>query len=333
MLSSNPFDKNTLKHITTLHETTLIQPVQIGQTDRRNELVFFIKPELLIVEDQQKILNSLNLIQQKFEAYKVTVHGTVLVTGSFLEEKEIMNRHYGFINLLSRKASEIVDAEIREQVFKVLEKEDNKNHIILGGHEFMERFKTDIKTLSDVWFGKGAHKLRSGFYFIEEIYQDAPLILVNGFHPSQLEHFTHKNHRILLMLLHTDTNWYEMKFDLVGDTFPEHAKPGSIRGMLAADPDKFGLTEVGINANGVHLSAGPFEAAFEVVNFFGALLDLDPETTPPLAIKRAHEAGFSLVNALNLLSNPALNDSDLFTATENLNTNEAVELIKSKTTT
>ena len=106
MLSSNLFDKNTLKHITTLDETTLIQPVQIGQTDRRNELVFFIKPELLIVEDQQKILNSLNLIQQKFEAYKVTVHGTVLVTGSFLEEKEIMNRHYGFINLLSRKASE-----------------------------------------------------------------------------------------------------------------------------------------------------------------------------------------------------------------------------------
>ena len=329
MLPRALFNEVTVEKIATLKDTQIIQPVQVSPSDQRNELVFFIKPELLIVEDQEKILNSLQLIRQKFEEFNVAVHGAALVTGSFLKENEIMNRHYGFINQLSRKASEMIDPEARKLIFDNLGQEDQGNHRILGGHEFLATFNTDVDTLSDVWFGKGARKLRSGFYFIEETFNDIPILLVNGFHPSQLEHFTHEDHRILLMLLHTDTDWFEMKFDLVGDTFPERAKPGSIRGMLAADPDKYGLTEVGINTNGVHLSAGPFEAAFEVVNFFGALLNLDPTLNPPLAIKRAMEAGFSIEDALRLLTNPALNESDLFTATENLNTDEGIELIKS----
>jgi hypothetical protein len=128
--------------------------------------------------------------------------------------------------------------------------------------------------------------------------------------------------------LHTNTDWYDLKFELVGDTFPERAKPDSIRGQLYADPDRYGQTEVGINTNGVHLSAGPFEAAFEVVNFFGALLNLKPEQTPPLAIKRAQESGFSKEEAISLLNNPQLNGSDLFSETENMNTGEAVHFAK-----
>jgi hypothetical protein len=196
----------------------------------------------------------------------------------------------------------------------------------LGGHEFLEAFDTDIDTLSDIWFAQEANKLRSGFYFIEDTFQGQPIILVNGFHPSQLLHFTREDHRIVLMLLHTDTNWETMKFDLVGDTFPERAKPNSIRGMLYTNPTRYGQEDVTINTNGVHLSAGPFEAAFEVVNFFGKLLDVDPEKTPPLAIKKVIKAGLSKTQALSCLDNPQVNESDLFSETENLNTDEAVEL-------
>jgi hypothetical protein len=191
----------------------------------------------------------------------------------------------------------------------------------------LAHFKNDTDTLSEVWFAQEAHKLRSGFYFIADTFQDQPLILVNGFHPSQLEHFTRKDHRIYLMLLHTDTDWASLKFDLVGDTFPERANEESIRGKLFADPRKYGQQEVGINTNGVHLSAGPFEAAFEVFNFFGDLIDLDPAETPPLAVKKAMEAGLDIEQALKLLNNPELNESDLFSETENLNTDAAVKRI------
>ncbi len=317
----NPSFIQDIKSATT---TKIIQPVHIGDTDKQNELVFFIKPELLDVRDMDKILNSLVLIQEKLKNFNVQVSGIAIVPGSDLEKYEIMNRHYGFINQLSRMASKLVNAELRAALFAALNLKDDGYRKILGGHEFLNAFNADVDTLSKIWFAQEANKLRSGFYFIEDTYQDQPIILVNGFHPSQLLHFTRKDHRIVLMLLHTDTIWDEMKFDLVGDTFPERAKPGSIRGMLFADPKKYGQEEVGINTNGVHLSAGPFEAAFEVVNFFGKLIDLDPMQTPPLVIERAIQAGIPKEKALSLLDNPKMNDSDLFSETENLNTNDAV---------
>ena len=129
------------------------------------------------------------------------------------------------------------------------------------------------------------------------------------------------------MLLHTDTDWERMKFSLVGDTFPERANPASIRGTLFADPEAYGQKEVGINTNGVHLSAGPYEAAYEVVNFFGNLLNLDPQQTPPAAIQRSIDDGVPQDLAFKLLENPAVGDSDLFSETENLDTKDAIHFV------
>ena len=56
---------------------------------------------------------------------------------------------------------------------------------------------------------------------------------------------------------------------MLGDTFPEKAAAGSLRRMLFDDPGRFGLTSVSIASNCSHLSAGPFEAMFELSNFFG----------------------------------------------------------------
>ena len=322
------FSKEIIERIKNAEEAKIVQPVQVGQTDKENELVFFFKPELLEVEDPQKLQNSLDLVEKKFSEFNVKVSGAAIVPGIVLEEHEIMNRHYGFINQLSRMASKMVDHDIRQKLFEQLDVDDPEEYQILGGHEFLEHFEKDIESLSEVWFAQEANKLRSGFYFIADTFQDQEIILVNGFHPSQLEHFTREDHRIYLMLLHSDTDWAALKFDLVGDTFPKRANQGAIRGILYADPDKFGQEEVGINTNGVHLSAGPFEAAFEVVNFFGDLIELDPEETSPLAIQKTLAAGLSKGKALELLENPEMNDSDLFSETENLNTDAAVEIVK-----
>lgn len=327
-MRKNPiFNPTVIQQIRSAEKAEVIQPITVGRTGAENELVFFIKPELLDIEDDAKIANSLRLIEEKFKEYRVKVSGAVIVPGAILEEYEIMNRHYGFINQLSRMASTIIDAETRKAMFAKLGKEDTGAHKVLGGHEFLTAFGADLDTLSEVWFGKGAEKMRSGFYFVEESYQGQPILLVNGFHPSQLAHFTRPDHRIVLMLLHTDTGWERMKFSLVGDTFPERAKPASIRGTLFADPEKFGQTEVGINMNGVHLSAGPYEAAYEVVNFFGNLLNLDPAQTPPAAIQRSIDFGVPRELGLKLLENPEVGGSDLFSETENLDTNDGIHFV------
>ena len=331
MIEDHIFSKETIRKIKSVDDAKILQPIQVGATDCENELVFFIKPELLDVEEDGKILNSLELIKEKFSEFNVEIHGAAIIPGSTLDQFEIMNRHYGYINQLSRMASSMVDADTRARIFEILNLPDQDEHLILGGHEFIKTFNTDVDTLSKIWFAQEANKLRSGFYFIEDRFEEKPIILVNGFHPSQLLHFTREDHRILLLLLHTDTDWVDLKFELVGDTFPERAKPESIRGMLFANPDLYGQDEVGINTNGVHLSAGPFEAAFEVVNFFGDLLDLNPRETPPLAISRAIKTGLEKEVALALLGNPPLDNSDLFTETENINTSDAVQFAKVQT--
>ena len=320
----NCLNQSILQKIKLAQEAQILEPVKIGQTKKQNELVFFIKPELVNVEDE-KLINSLKLIKAKFLEFIVEISGVAIVPGAILEKNETMNRHYGYINQLSREASKLVDSQVRERMFDVINKQDNNKHVVLGGHEFLKFFDTNMSTLSDRWFAQTANKLRSGFYFIEDKFNGHPILLVNGFHPSQLGHFTKKEHRILLLLLHTDTDWYKLKFDMVGDTFPEQAKPESIRGMLFNDPEHYGQKEVGINTNGVHLSAGPYEAAFEVVNFFGPLLNIHPEETPPLAIRRAVDDGLSSQKALSCLENPPVNGSDLFTETENMNTQTAVD--------
>jgi hypothetical protein len=321
----NFFTEDLIPKIKAVKSAHIIQPVKIGQTDKQNELVFFIKPELFEVDDPSKILNSLMLIKEKFSDYQVEVDGTVILPGNVLAEHEIMNRHYGFINQLSRMASQMITGEIRAHMFEILQIKDDGTYKILGGHEFLQAYDISIDALSDIWFSQGAKKLRSGFYVVADTYQGDPFILVNGFHPSQLAHYTRDDHRILLMLVHTDTDWYDLKFDLVGDTFPENAKPDSIRGQLFAHQELFGQDDVGINTNGVHLSAGPFEAAFEVVNFFGSILSLDPQETPPLAIQRAIDSGVDQALALSYLDNPVVGESDLFSRTENLNTHEAIQ--------
>ena len=324
------FNLYLIEKIQSAQQAHIIQPVQIGSTDLQNELVFFIKPELLAVEKDDNILNSFQLIDDKFAEFKVVVDGAAILPGKVLSEYQIMNRHYGYINQLSRFASKMINQETRAELFEKLEIEDSDEFKILGGHEFLQAYSASVSTLNEIWFGQGAQKLRSGFYYLADTYQGDPILLVNGFHPSQLSHFTREDHRILLLLIHTDTDWYDLKFDLVGDTFPEKANPDSIRGQLFANPADFGQDEVGINTNGVHLSAGPFEAAFEIVNFFGEILSLNPEKTPPLAIKRAIDKGMDHSFALSLLDNPPIGESDLFSETENLNTLEAVHFAQEK---
>jgi len=330
MTAKNLFTQETIQKTRTAMGTKFLQDVNLGNTNKQNELVFFIKPELLDVEQDQQILGSMQLIKTKFEEFDIQVDGAAIIPGTVLDQFGIMNQHYGFINTLSRKASKMLDTETRQALFSALGIHDKNRHQILGGHEFLKKYKTDVDTLSDLWFAQESKKLRSGFYFIASSYEDECIILVNGFHPAQLHHFTNPDHRIFLMLMHTDTDWYDMKFDLVGDTFPERAKPDSIRGRLYANPDRYGQREVTINTNGVHLSAGPFESAFEAVNFFGPLIDLDPAETPPLALQEAITAGYPKEKVLALLKNPEINDSDLFSETENLNTPEAVRLLMDK---
>ncbi len=309
----------------------IIQPVHVGQIAWRNELLLFVKPEIFLVEETELVQNALDLVFTKLAAFNAHINGVMIVGGKVLDEKEIMSRHYGFINRLSRSASQIIEEKDLSKIAEALDLSDPEQYPIFGGHEYLEAYpEEDCFELDDLWFTKKSVKIRSGFYVQRYQKGDDAFILVNGFHPAQLAHYTSPSHRIVLILVHSDTDWAVLRDQMVGATFPEKAVPESIRGTLYAQPGRFGLESVSIANNGVHLSAGPFEAMFEIVNFFGKVLGLDIKQQKPLILQKMIEEGINMQMALRSLDNPIITPKpmDLFSATEDMDTEEAVALYK-----
>jgi hypothetical protein len=308
----------------------VIEPAAVGQTVRRNELLMFAKPEIFMVENLDSARATLEMLFAKLHEFGAEVHGVVIVGGKALEDHEIMNRHYGYINMLSRKASEVISPEERAKIEQLLGVSLNE-YIVYGGHEFLYSHPGYTpKSLDDMWGTKKSERVKGGFYVQAYDVSGEKVVLVNAFHPVQLQHFTEPTHRIVLLLIHSDTDWGTLRNNLVGATNPAKADPNSIRGALYADPSAYGFSEVGMGNNGVHLSAGPYEGAFEILNFLGTLVNLYVSDTPPLIIRRLMDAGLTLDQALESTKKPAIvkdgKDTNLFDATEDVNTDEAVAL-------
>lgn len=310
----------------------VLQPARIGEGQWQNELVLFTKPEVFLVSKTDQSEKIVNLVLNKIGEFDARVEGIAVVGGRVLEEMEIMSRHYGFINVLSRSASKMLNADDKKKIEDALGASVS-GYDILGGHEYLKQYPQETGSdLDRLWFGEKSEKIRSGFY-VRSVKKDGRnIVLVNGFHPEQLSHFTNPSHKIVLMLLHSNTDWSTLKNEMVGATFPEKAASESIRGTLYAHPKEYGFESVTIANNAVHLSAGPFEGMFEIVNFFGKIMGLDLQKQPPLTLRRMLEAGIDYENAVKALDNPLITRSgktvDLFTATEDMNTDDAVVLYK-----
>lgn len=310
----------------------VIQPVKVGEGLARNELLLFTKPEVFLVSNINQSEKIIDLILSKIKAFDAHIEGITVVGGRVLEEMEIMSRHYGFINILSRSASKILNADDKRRIEDALGV-SVRGYDILGGHEYLEQYPQETGSdLDGLWFAEKSAKIRSGFYVRHAKKDGRDIILVNGFHPEQLSYFTNPSHKIVLMLLHSNTDWSALKNEMVGATFPEKAASGSIRGTLYTYAKQYGFESVSIANNAVHLSAGPFEGMFEIVNFFGKIMGLELQRQPPLTLRRMLEAGVDYEHAISALDNPQITrpgkSVDLFTATEDMNTDEAIAVFK-----
>ena len=73
-----------------------------------------------MVEKTEHVEAGLNLVFSKLAEFDAHVGGIAIVGGKVLEEAEIMNRHYGFINRMSRFASQMIDADDKQKIADAL---------------------------------------------------------------------------------------------------------------------------------------------------------------------------------------------------------------------
>lgn len=308
----------------------LLVPFDFGSGDS-NELLMFIKPEVFMDADKDSQVNAVSMMLDKLDDFGVNVRGSAVVSGKVLEDKEIMNNHYGYINQMSRRGSELVSSDDISIIQEKLGLDDIEDYEILGGHELLEIFNDlNSSDLDAWWFEGGSEKVRSGFYVRADERDGRKVVMINAFHPEQLAHFTRPDRRIALFLLESARDWDELRTVLIGETFPEKAVADSIRGTLYRNPSAYGFESVSIANNAVHMSAGPVEALFEIDNFLGKILDIDISKNNPSLVREMLNHGLDINEALEVLSNPLINledlVGDLHSVTEHKNARDAVKI-------
>lgn len=300
-------------------------------TDRRNELLFFLKPELFSGRSPEVLDELLNLILGRIEEAGLRIDGAYALSGSWLRAHGVMDRHYGYINQLSRGASKILSDDDKAEILRRLEWNASPSGVsFVGGHEFLQENPSyDAEGVNRLWETQKSIKLRGGLYVQRFEVEGKPFVMVDGFHPQQLSHYTVDQQRIVVALCHSDTDWSTLRDRLIGDTFPERAVPESLRGVLWSERERLDLKEISVAYNYVHLSAGPFEGLHEIRNFLGSGL-VEGFRVEETVVGRAMTAtGYSRDAIERVLSNPMTSRArDLFSVTENMNTNVALGFLQ-----
>lgn len=239
-----------------------------------------------------------------------------------------MDTHYGYINVLSRSASQELSADDLQSLCNAVGAAPGTP--VVGGHEVLQQYPDfTASSLDRLWASKRSIKVRSGLYVQQFDLPSGPAVIVNGFHPAQLAHFTGPDRSIALLLLHSDLPWRFLRARMLGDTFPENALPATIRRHYYEEAPEYGLPPVTIANNCVHMSAGPFEALFELRNFFGRVPGHEDAAERSHFASRLREARVDMQTALR---NPAteLNGKQvaLFDATEEVDTMGAISVFR-----
>ena len=165
--------------------------------------------------------------------------------------------------------------------------------------------KLSAQALDEIWASKKSLRVRSGLYVQSFDISGETLVIANGFHPFQLERFTARGRKIGLLLLNSDLPWKLLRVRMLGDTFPEGAAAGSIRGEMHRNPARFGFKSVTTANNAAHLSAGPFEAVFELSNFLSAVPRLNFEIGVTRQARHLKSQGLSVSDLRRAIDNPS----------------------------
>jgi hypothetical protein len=295
------------------------------KTNKKNQLLAFFKPEVFLNKTPEQMEKIMSLIFQKMDQYKVTIDGAAVFPGNAVGRYSIMDRHYGVINTLSKNASKILTKDERDLVFNTLGIKD-KNVPILGGHEAFE-ISGMGKTFDfdNYWLESPSTKIKSGFYVRTMKIAGRDTIVVDGFHPHQLAHYTEIDRNLGVMLVSSDTKWSILRNEMLGETFPEKALPGSIRGTLHLHPKEYGFEKVMIDNNIMHLSAGPSEALFEIDNFLRTPFGIDFIKDEAKLAEKLLLEGFSGNEIKEMIHNKELHGE-----LEHKDTDVAVKIIKEK---
>lgn len=300
------------------------------EVDSRSEAVFFFKPEIATLSEDG-LVRAFEIIDGELSAHGVEVTNIGVLGYSYLNEHNVMGEHYGVINKISTHGANVLSSEATSKIRELGWAEEK----VFGGHQFLEAFpQFTAVSLSVLWdnLNQTSERLAPGTYAMRVQVLDEYVVLLNGFHPYQLEHFTSEGRAIVVAILRSNTSWGELRDHMIGSTDPTQAQSSSVRAKLLANAKNLGIPVFNKGLNGVHLSAGPLEGMVETIRFTSQL--------PNEHITQIQETNFGFAlckklgpeEAARLAENPDINVNgsaiSAFDATELKDPEDAIALLR-----
>mgnify|MGYP006274668139 CR=1 FL=1 len=114
------------------------------------------------------------------------------------------------------------------------------------------------------WLAAPQVRLCEGLY--AAYFKASDRYVLNGFYPALRQRYLTEGAKVICFDVRFDPgrlSWERFRRDIIGDTRPEEANPGSLRRCLLERYADLGCTPPNVTQNGIHASAGPIEGLRE----------------------------------------------------------------------
>lgn len=300
--------------------------------NHKNHFILMMKPELTRLDEEVRTEEILSLINERLSAWDIDVKAVRVISSSYLKKFNLIEKHYGVLNRISRKGLQECSKPAISKIRGLYPNIDENN--ILGGHQFLEAFE-DFSAFSLEVLHRNlvSKKLGNGTYAIKTNIDGTDHIILNAFHPCQVDWFTKPGNAVVVFECLSTKDMGDIRQKVMGATNPNDAEKGSIKYTLLENKERFGLRNVTTRFNGIHLSPGPVEGMFSVIRYFS-----DYKTNRIIAPKNTCFGNMLIENNYNnteimlLEKNPYISTGDiehtLFDATEDKDWDYSLSLVQ-----
>lgn len=313
------------------HRPAVGIPYEAAPQYKGNEFLIFLKPDLLDLND--RLGPVWELIHRRLESYGVELTAATALDADVLRQYRLIQQHYGVINAVSMEGIKALSQAAKENLDTFLA-ELPPDTEVLGAHQFLEHYPTfSPPALSIFYDNLPGHRFAGGTYGVVVRISGKTIVLLNGFHPEQVDLFEFPGAVIMCFVGRSTQSWADLRQNMTGATNPARANADSIRRSLLDSRAELGLAAVTSLRNGIHVSAGPVEASVEISRYFtpyGTASDISPVSTS-FGQRLAAVGSRALVDAL-MRNDEVLLDESLqpaFDATEERDAAEVEELVRS----
>lgn len=295
------------------------------------QFLVMLKPELATRAAADDGGDVLAVVLDRLRAGGVDIGAVRVLSTAYLAAHRVMQWHYAMLYQVSTRGPEAVPEAVRQRLAERYPRMATAPHRVLGGHQFLEKFPDFTPyALDALTRNLTVSKLGAGVYAIEALLDGEPWLLLNPFHPCQLEHFTRPGRSMVLMECRTERPLKEIRHTVVGGIDPAAAEDGSVRGLLFRRREELGLWNVCTRLNGIHASPSPVEAMFTVQRYFSPAHAPMPLEDTVLGMRLA-AAGADLSTVQALDRNPEMTlagcRGPLFEITEDVSGEATVRML------